>query len=187
MEEKEVEVKKKGFIGSLIWLIKKCLLIFIPGIIIALVLFVIIEAALVPTSSPKFCGELCHQEMAEPYASWQKSTHANNQYGIQVECIDCHLPPKDDFFSHLFAKAQTGIKDVYMHFLGGEYNAEEIREKVREHMTNEVCLRCHGHLKDATANETAAEIHDMMVFNPEEGEKPEKCIECHEDVGHVRE
>jgi cytochrome c nitrite reductase small subunit len=178
MEEK----KKKCCI---LCLIKKCIIFFVPGFIAALIIFVIINASLVPTSKPKFCGTLCH-EMDEAYTSWQEGPHAKNRTGVVTKCIDCHLPPKDKYFTHLAAKAQTGIKDAYKHFFGGEYNAEEIRESVREHMTNDVCLRCHKDLQDSQANEAAMEMHDMMIFNPGEGEEPAKCIECHDEVGHVR-
>ncbi len=184
-KEKEQEKKKKGLIGLLVGLIKTCIVIFVPGMIAALILFLITNAALVPTSKPEFCGTMCH-EMDTVYASWQKSSHANNKYGIQVKCIDCHLPAKDKYFTHLSAKAQTGIKDGISHILNSDYDAEKIRKEVREHMTNDVCLRCHSHLKDNKTSELA-ELHDMAVFNPEDGEKPEKCIECHSDAGHAEE
>lgn len=184
MEDKGNEAKK-GFIGSLIWLIKKCVLIFIPGIVITITLFMITNAALGPTSTPEFCGELCHQEMGEAYASWQKSTHAHNKNGIQVKCIDCHLPPKDKYFTHLTAKAKTGIKDTYKHLIKKEYIAEDVRKVVREQMTNDVCMRCHWDLKDNKIS-VFEEIHDMEVFNPEDGKEPAKCIECHDDAGHNR-
>jgi cytochrome c nitrite reductase small subunit len=190
MEEKKEEVKdekKKGLIGSLICLIKKCIVIFIPGIIIALILFVIINAALVPTSKPKFCGELCHKEMGDAYTSWQKSPHAVNRTGIVVKCIDCHLPPKDKYFTHLAAKAQTGIKDAALHIVGAEYDAKAIRAKVTEHMTNAVCERCHANMGSNTFDEDIAGLHNDAVYHPEEGEEPGKCIDCHEGVGHERE
>ncbi|MBW8016666.1 MAG: hypothetical protein FVQ82_10795 [Planctomycetes bacterium] len=187
MEEKKEEIKdekKKGCICSLCCLIKKCIVIFVPGIIIALILFVIIEAALVPTSKPKFCGK-CH-EMDEVYASWKKSPHAVNRTGVEVGCIECHLPPKDKFFSHLTAKAYTGAKDSLLHIVGADYDAKEVRKKVREHMTNEVCLKCHSKIKDNQFDKDIADFHDEMVFNPEEGTEPAKCIECHADSAHVR-
>jgi cytochrome c nitrite reductase small subunit len=188
MEEKKEEVKdekKKGLIGSLICLIKKCIVIFIPGIIIALILFVIINAALVPTSSAKFCGELCH-EMDDAYASWQKSSHFVNRSGIVIKCIDCHLPPKDKYFTHLAAKAQTGIKDAALHIVNADYDAKAIRAKVTEHMTNAVCERCHSKMGTNTFDEDITAMHDEDVYHPAEGEEAKKCIKCHEGVGHER-
>jgi cytochrome c nitrite reductase small subunit len=188
MEEQKEEVKdekKNEFICCLCCMIKKCIVFFVPGFVAALILFVIINAALVPTSKAEFCGELCH-EMDEVYASWQASTHAKNSTGIVVECIECHLPPKDKFFTHLTAKAYTGTKDAYHTIVGTEYDTEAIREKVREHMTNDVCLRCHENLKDAIGDEIAADLHKEMVFEVPEGEEVAKCIECHADAGHVR-
>jgi len=188
MEEKKEEVKGEKKIGGLYCLcclIRKCIVFFVPGFVAALILFVIINAALIPTSKAEFCGELCH-EMDEVYTSWQASTHAKNSSGIEVECIECHLPPKDKFFTHLAAKAYTGTKDAYHHIVGTEYNAKEIRKKVEEYMTNDVCLRCHKNLKDSDQNEIAYDLHKEMVFEVPEGEEVAKCIECHKDAGHVR-
>ena len=189
MEEKKEEVKdekKKGLIGSLLCLIKKCIVIFVPGVIIALILFVIINAALVPTSKAKFCGELCHTEMDDAYTSWQKSSHAVNSAGIEITCIDCHLPPKDKYFTHLAAKAQTGIKDAVLHVVGAEYDAVAIRAKVTEHMTNAVCERCHSKMGTNTFDEDITAMHNEAVYHPEEGEEKAKCLDCHEGVGHAR-
>jgi len=176
---------KKGFISSMIKLIKKCIVIFVPGIVVAIIIFLIIEALLVPTSSEKFCGELCH-EMDVAYESWQNSSHSSNSAGIKVTCISCHLPPKDKFFTHLAAKAYTGTKDCYFHMIGKEYDVEAMSQKVRDHMKNETCLNCHSNLLASGGDEMIAEIHNEVI-NPAEGEEKQKCIECHEDAGHSHE
>lgn len=186
-EKKEVTKveKKKGILCSLGWLIKKCIVIFVPGIIAAIILFVIINAALGPTSTVEFCGEKCH-EMDNVYASWKKSPHAVNRTGIEVACIECHLPPKEKFFAHVTAKAITGTKDAIKHIANADYKEEELREKVRKHMSNDVCLRCHNKLEDNPFDKDIAAYHNEEVFKTEEGAKAAKCIECHADSAHVR-
>ncbi len=39
------------------------------------------------------------------------STHYDNNRGIQVHCVDCHLPPHGE--GYLVEKAKTGIRDVW--------------------------------------------------------------------------
>ncbi len=180
----ENEKKKKGPIGWLLCLAKKRGLTFLVGIVFALVCFIALNAMLVPTSTPEFCGTLCH-EMDVAYESWKQSTHHLSSRGIQVKCIDCHAAPKEKYFTHLYDKATAGARDGYLHFFGGEFDVEKSSEKVLEHMKNETCLHCHNHLLDAPGNEMARELH-LEVLQPEGDEAPAKCLECHEEVGHVR-
>ena len=46
--------------------------------------------------------------MNAAYLSWELSPHGANAHGVRVECIDCHLPPKDKYFAHITAKARDG-------------------------------------------------------------------------------
>lgn len=180
----ENEKKKKCLFGWLCNLVKKRGLTFIIGIGFALVCFIAINAVLVPTSTPKFCGTLCH-EMDQAYASWKKSPHYITENGLQIKCIDCHAAPKEHFFAHLFDKAKAG-KEIYTHFFG-EYDPEKSREHVLAKMTNETCTHCHSKLTEAPGD--MQEMH-QDALSPSDGEKPAKCMDCHadmENVGHVRE
>ena len=86
---------------------------FFIGIVFAMLCFIVIEAAMKPTSKSQFCGSQCH-EMQVAYQSWELSVHGTNKYGIQVGCVDCHLPPKEkEYFAHIFAKAYEGGKDFF--------------------------------------------------------------------------
>lgn len=181
----ENEKKKKCLCGWLCNLVKKCGLTFIIGIGFALICFIAINAMLGPTSTPEFCGTLCHQEMDQAYQSWKKSPHYMTRGGVQIKCIDCHAAPREQYFAHLYDKATAGTKDAYVHFFG-EYNAEESRKRVLEHMTNETCMHCHKYIAEAPGD--MQELH-YDALNPEEGEEPEKCMNCHAElgnVGHVR-
>ena len=88
---------------------KKYWLAFGAGLAFAIVCFIVIEAAMKPVSMPAYCGSNCH-EMNTAYQTWELSVHGANKFGVQVECIDCHLPPKDKFFTHIATKAYQGGK-----------------------------------------------------------------------------
>lgn len=183
--EKKTEKKKKGFIGWLAGLVKKCFIIFVPGMILAVALFMAINAALGPTSTPEFCGTLCHTSMDPAYQSWKKGAHFGKETAVKVGCVECHLPPKDKFFSHLFAKAKTGAVDAYKQFTmdPNDFDPKKTSKVVAKHFKDETCLRCHNNLE---ADELRGHIHAEIFEAKEKGEEVEKCIDCHSDAIHVR-
>ncbi|MHC4068730.1 MAG: cytochrome c3 family protein [Planctomycetota bacterium] len=157
--------------------------VFLAGFVFALLCFIGINAAMEPVSKSKFCGTLCH-EMNTAYRSWELSAHGANNNGVQIECIDCHLPPKENFFSHITAKAYEGTKDVYKHYFGGQYNVEKTRKKVLENIDSSRCLKCHKNLLAKPGSSGAAMAHQEML-NPTAALKLE-CVHCHEHL-HERE
>ena len=100
------------------------------------------------------------------------------------ECIDCHAPSKDDYFTHLVFKAYLGGKDMYKHHFGGEYDGEEVREKILDHISNERCVNCHVNLLAKPSSEEVKEAHTESLSSPDISEN--RCVECHEEVGHQR-
>ena len=175
-------------IGRIFGVFKKWALIFSAGFIFALLCFVLLNAAMHPVSKSNYCGTKCH-EMHKALHTWKQSVHGGSKTGLQAECIDCHLPRKDKFFSHMIAKAYAGGKDMYKHYkrrlFGGEYETEKIRTAVLERMSNEKCTRCHVDLLGKPSNEMVREAH-MESLKPADASEEVKCIECHEDVGHQR-
>ena len=163
--------------------VKKRALTFFAGFAFALLSFVALNAALVPVSKSEYCGSKCH-EMNTAYLTWELSSHGMNANGIRVECIDCHLPPKDEYFSHVAAKAYEGARDIYKHYFGGEYNGEKIRQRVLDNISNQRCLHCHDDLLGKPGSSAARIAHTAISVQPEAPEN--KCVECHEDVGHQR-
>lgn len=156
---------------------------FILGIVFAVLCFVGLNAAMEPVSTNTYCGTACH-EMNTAYRSWELSVHAANDIGIQVDCIQCHLPPKEEYFTHLFAKAKAGAKDMYMHHFGPEYDVEKLREEVLAHMSNETCAHCH---EDLLIKPSSAKSRLAHMAAQQEPDKPEnKCVTCHESAGHER-
>jgi len=156
---------------------------FIVGFLCALGLFVVINIVIEHTSDPEFCGALCH-EMNTSYTTWELSVHGANKFGVRTECIDCHLPPKDGFFTHLAVKSYAGAKDGYKHFFGGEYDRQKMRKKVIEHMSSQICLHCHDSLLAKPASSASRTAHLAALTKPDEPQN--RCVECHEDVGHER-
>ncbi len=156
---------------------------FIIGFLCALAAFVAINAMLGPTSKSEFCGTACH-EMNTAYRTWELSPHGANEFGFRVECVDCHLPPKDKFFTHLAAKSYEGAKDGYKHFFGGEYDVEKIRERVLEHIPSQRCLHCHDSLLTKPSGSAARQAHLAAISQPDVPEN--RCAHCHECVGHER-
>jgi nitrate/TMAO reductase-like tetraheme cytochrome c subunit len=163
---------------------KKCIVTFSAGLLFAVFCYITICAAMEPFATSEYCGSNCHS-MNQSYQTWELSAHGNNQHGIRVECIDCHLPPKEDFFHHVTAKAYAGAKDIYMDKFGPEYDREHQRRKVLNSISNDICMHCHNNLLGNGSNSSAFQVHKTILLEPE---KPEnRCVTCHENAGHERE
>lgn len=122
--------------------------------------------------------------MRSAYQSWELSAHYANDSGVVAQCVDCHLPPKENYFRHITAKAYAGMKDIYKYHFGGEYDAEKMRNEVLEKMPNERCLNCHSNLLGKPGS-SAARLAHQAVLNSEEDLKA-RCVECHQQL-HERE
>lgn len=157
---------------------------FFAGLAFAVLCFVALEAMMKPVSTSEYCGGKCH-EMNTAYQSWELSAHGSNKYGIRVKCVDCHLPSKDRFFTHIAAKGYAGAKDTYKHYFGGEYDLEKQRQKVIADLPNRRCMNCHDDLLALPGTPGARIAHMVVVVQPDAPEN--KCVSCHEDTGHERE
>ena len=170
-------------IGTAFAVFKKHCLAFWAGFAFAIVCFVVLEAMMKPVSTPGYCGTKCH-EMNTAYQTWELSVHGANKFGIQVGCVECHLPAKDKFFTHIAAKAYEGGKDTYMHYFGSDYDVEKTRKKILNHMPNERCRNCHDDLLVRPGTSAARIAHTEVLA---QSEAPQyKCVKCHEDAGHQR-
>ncbi len=157
--------------------------VFLAGLVFAILCFVGLNAAMVPVSKSEYCGSACH-EMNTAYLSWELSPHGANAHGVRVECVDCHLPPKENYFTHIVAKAYEGAKDTYVHYFGGPYDTQKIRERVLSRLPNQRCLYCHDHLLGKPGSSAARAAHTAALS---ESDVPEnRCVQCHEDAGHQR-
>ncbi|MHC4912604.1 MAG: cytochrome c3 family protein [Planctomycetota bacterium] len=170
-------------LGWIICTVKRYWFAFLAGFAFAIVCFLVVNAIAKPFSTSQYCGSKCH-EMNASYRSWELSSHHANHAGVVAQCIDCHLPPKDKFFTHLIVKAYAGAKDIYKHHFAGNYDSEKIRKKVLDNMPNGRCLKCHSSLL-AKPGSSASRIAHQATLNPTEDLKP-RCVECHQQL-HERE
>ena len=173
----------KRTIGWTLAVIRRWELSFVHGLGFALICFVLLNAAMEPVTKNVYCGTTCH-EMNTAYQSWETSVHGANARGIQVGCIQCHLPPREDYFAHLFAKAWAGGKDMYMHHFGPEYDGEAMSHEVAGKVSNEMCAHCHNDLLIKPASAKSRFAHQAAQLEPDKSEN--KCITCHEQAGHKR-
>ncbi len=163
---------------------KKKILIFIAGLVFAVICFITINAITKPFSASEFCGSQCHI-MNTAYQTWELSSHGSNEYGITVKCVDCHLPPKDKYFTHLFTKAFVGAKDFYkFHIAKIDYDVEKSRQKVIKGFKNHTCQHCHDNLLAKPASSATLKAHKSVLLKPDAPES--NCIKCHESTGHQR-
>lgn len=162
---------------------RRTAVLLIAGFVLACLGFIALNAAMEPVSTSEFCGSKCH-EMNTAYRSWELSVHGANKRGIRVECVDCHLPSKDKFFTHIAAKAYEGFKDGYKHYFGGKYEVEKNRKEVLEHLPNQRCLNCHDNLLGKPGSSAARIAHMASLARLELVEN--RCLSCHEDIGHQR-
>ncbi|TDO03879.1 SUMF1/EgtB/PvdO family nonheme iron enzyme [Sunxiuqinia elliptica] len=150
------------------------------GVVACLVVLSLGNKAMEYTSTDDYCMS-CH---VHPHAeeSWKLSTHYNNEAGVIVHCVECHLPPKGH--GHLVAKAKHGFKDVYgMLFKdSADFNWEEKRkvENAQHFVYKESCLKCHQNLFPTTLSPEGDDAHLYYLTSKEEL----RCINCHLHVGH---
>ena len=155
------------------------LTIFCAGFLFALLCFVALNAAMEPVSTNAYCGSKCH-EMKELYRTWELSVHGSNPNGTGANCVDCHLPSKEHYFTHLFAKAYAGAKDIYVHNFG-IYDGPAMRQHVIDAMSNETCLKCHDRLLDTPGSSAALKAHQAAII-ADHDDIENRCLKCHEDI-----
>lgn len=135
------------------------------------------------SSSNEYCIS-CHVH-TNADNMWRFSTHYNNDNGNVVNCIDCHLPPKENGLArYTFEKAKQGINDIYGYYTK---DTSEFQWHLRSHPDiavrytyDESCIKCHQNLFPATLNSKGCEAHLFYEANTEE----KSCISCHISVGH---
>lgn len=159
---------------------KRLLLILFISFVIGIIAAVTGNKAVEYTSTDKFC-ESCHVH-PHVFPSWKLSTHYDNKSGIQVHCVDCHLPPKGH--GYMKEKIRLGIKDVYGFLTkdSAEFNWEAKRtvEKAQHFTFKASCVKCHANLFPLKLNKEGQDAHLYYTQNEDKLE----CINCHLHVGH---
>ena len=171
---KKDDKKKKG--------LKKW--IFLAGILIGFGIFVSAYQVSVYFSSNESCM-MCH---VHPHveASWKQSVHYNSKSGVVTNCVDCHLPPKNQTINHYSAKIQLGIKDAWGFLVkdSADFNWElksELENAVK-YIPNESCKECHRNIFPSGITDDGITAH--LYYEENEKKLNLQCISCHLDVGH---
>jgi len=168
---------------SLNYLLRRKGRIAIAFVLIAVgaVAFGLSHQVMMVTSTPSFCAS-CH-EIRPAYDSWLTSSHRVNKRGVVVTCMDCHLPDPSDFPAFFWAKTHHGLKDIYAHLFGDEYDREEAKAHARAAIPNKRCQRCHADLL-ATGMSRGAMLAHRSVLYPKRKGYEKTCHECHENLVH---
>lgn len=157
--------------------------LIITGVIVASLLIFSGNKAVVYTSTDDFCNS-CH---VHPHSnqSWIRSTHYDNQRGIIVHCVECHLPPHGE--GYLAEKIKTGTRDVYGAIFKDiakiKWEEKSRPEIAARHTYLSACLECHANLFTAGLSKEGEDAH--LYYNQYEGDV--HCINCHLQVGHYSE
>ena len=154
-------------------------IVFLLGIVSVSLFNWMLEA----TSTNTFC-ESCH---VHPQAtqSWRLGTHFDNKSGVVIKCVECHLPP--DGFDYIWAKATTGLRDVYGVLFKDEsefdWELKSSRPAAMKHVYKASCVKCHTNLFPRTLSKKGEEAH--LYYDQKAAEL--RCINCHMEVGHFHE
>jgi formylglycine-generating enzyme required for sulfatase activity len=135
------------------------------------------------TSTDEYCAS-CH---VHPQATetWKRSTHVDNDSGVTVGCIDCHLPPGGlDYYTE---KARHGLKDLYGHLFKDpasfDWKEKSRLEYAKDYTYKASCLHCHRNLFPMALSLEGDDAHLYYTQHEEEL----RCINCHLHVGHFDE
>lgn len=155
-------------------------LLFMAGILLTALVIFLGNKAVVKTSTDEFCAS-CHIH-PQSTQSWKLSTHYDNKRGIQVHCVDCHLPPHGE--GYLPEKAKTGLRDVWGKIFKDpeslNWEARSQIENAKSHVFESSCIQCHQNNYPLGLSEDGREAH--LYYDRQEGAL--HCINCHITVGH---
>ncbi len=153
---------------------------FLIGVIVSALILFWGNKAVVATSTDDFCAS-CH---IHPHStqSWKLSTHYDNQRGIHVHCVDCHLPPHGE--GYLVQKTRTGLRDVWGKLFKDpeslNWEAKSQIDYAVGHTYETSCIHCHQNNFPIGLTEKGREAH--LYYEQKADEL--HCINCHITVGH---
>ncbi len=162
------------------YLRKKLLLVLFLGFVVGILITVYANKAIEVTSTNESC-EMCH---VHPHVteSWKLSVHYDTRVGIQIGCVDCHLPPKGE--GYLKEKIKASARDLYGYVFkdSADFNweAKSSLEQAQHHVFKASCVKCHSNLFPLTLSQKGQDAHLYYSQNEEQL----RCINCHLNVGH---
>lgn len=155
---------------------------------IGILIGIVFVAAIYQTSVYFSTNESCMMCHVHPHAeeNWMLSKHVNNSSGVMVNCVDCHLPPKDDTWAHYTAKLSLGVRDVWGFITKDpdeiDWDKKSELEHAVKYIPNESCVKCHYNLFPEGVTDETITAH--LYYEENEEKLDLQCISCHLDVGH---
>jgi len=154
------------------------------GIVIGLVIALAIGCFYTTSSSSESCVS-CHVH-PDSDNSWKQSAHFVNESGVRTDCAECHLPPKQEYFSYLATKTRMGAKDVVSYLLKKhesiDWEAKGELEYARRIVNNNSCVSCHANIYPEGISDDGIAAH--LYYDENAMKLDLQCINCHLDAGH---
>lgn len=154
--------------------------LLLSGLIIGIILHYLFNVTMERTSTDKFCA-VCHVH-PHVFDSRIKSSHFDNPSGVQVHCVECHLPPKGQ--GYLKEKIRLGAKDIYGFIFKDstdfDWESKRLLESAVHFTFESSCLKCHQNLFPVSLSDEGGEAH--LYYKDNSGKV--MCLNCHLDVGH---
>ena len=157
-------------------------------LLIGSIIGIAIAVSLYQTSVYFSTDESCMKCHVHPHVenTWKLSVHYNNTSGTKVHCVDCHLPPKNNTWSHYTAKTRLGMRDLWAYLTkdSADFNWEKLSEieHAVTYIPNESCKECHHNLFPEKMSDEAITAH--LYYEENEKKLNLQCISCHLDAGH---
>ena len=169
--------KSKGFFKSKSFFL-------LTGLVIGLCIAVSLYQTSVYFSTNESCM-ICH---VHPHVekSWKLSSHYNNKSGTKVDCVDCHLPPRNKTWEHYTAKLSLGTRDLWAYLTkdSADFDWDKLSEieHAVKYIPNQSCKNCHHNLFPQGIKDDGITAH--LYYEDNEKKLDLQCISCHLDVGH---
>lgn len=158
----------------------------VVGGLMALFGVVAFEYSMQQTSTNEFCAS-CHEIGDNSAAEYVGTSHHTNRLGLEVACVDCHVPRA--FVPKMMRKARA-LNEIYHHMLGTIDTPEKF-EAHRMDMAlytwadmnsndSRECRECHDQSKWELdqQSEKARKFHSTALS------KGKTCIDCHKGLAH---
>jgi nitrate/TMAO reductase-like tetraheme cytochrome c subunit len=139
------------------------------------------------TDTTDFCTG-CHvyDRFAE---SFEHTQHQANLTGVQVGCVDCHVPG-DSLIEMLWTKSRSGTRAFWAYYVTGldtpaEFEAARPRLQADAHAwfvatDSRTCRTCH----EVAAMDLQAQRAGARASHQAAAAGRYTCVDCHSDVPH---
>ena len=155
------------------------------GVFVGLVFALITYEGLHRTSDYRFCV-VCH-EMKPMVAAYLDDPHGGKgKSGIQVNCVDCHLP-HNNVINYIATKAKNGFVEGAIHFFGkpDAIDWQANRANKAHFVKDEGCIGCHtNYTTNENISEKGRQMHVHYQSLKNNNDKEIGCASCHAEVGH---